>query len=64
MEDFEFSKQLSKFGSPAMLDGPIEVSTRRWQENGPIRQTFRNWWISTRYRIGADPEDLRQSYDS
>ncbi len=64
MEDFEFSRQLSKFASPTILDGPLEVSTRRWQQNGPLRQTIRNWCIAFRYRMGAKPENLMQTYES
>ncbi len=63
MEDFEFSRRLSKAGKPVMLEGPIHVSQRRWQKNGAIRQTFSNWWIATKYRMGVSPEDLRRSYN-
>ena len=62
MEDFEFSRKLSRVAVPKILRGPILVDARRWEKSGPIRQTWRNWTIATRYRMGVDPEVLRSKY--
>jgi hypothetical protein len=62
LEDVLLSRKLSQFGRPALLNGPVVVDPRRWLERGPIRQTLRNWWLMTRFRLGASPETLAQAY--
>ena len=62
MEDFEFSKKLSRFSRIQILPGPIYVDARRWEEIGPVRQTIRNWCLATRYRMGAAPQELMKRY--
>ncbi len=62
MEDFEFARQISTLGDLKILPGPIHVSARRWEKVGPLRQTIRNWTLATRYRLGADPEQLLKRY--
>jgi rSAM/selenodomain-associated transferase 2 len=62
MEDFEFARQISKLSDLKILPGPIHVDARRWEKVGPLRQTIRNWTLATRYRLGADPEQLLKKY--
>ena len=62
MEDVALSDQLKKIGWPILLDGPIEVGTRRWLKGGAIRQTIKNWYLYTRYRLGSSPERLAEIY--
>ena len=62
MEDFEFARRVSVFGSPNILPGPIMVDNRRWEKVGPFRQTIRNWSLAMRYRLGASPESLADRY--
>lgn len=77
MEDFSFSSKLRRQcadlrktpanGSPrafnfTLLPGPLKVSTRRWEANGPIRQTIANWRTTISYMRGTDPEVLAQAY--
>jgi len=62
MEDLEFARQISKFGSVNVLPGPLHVDARRWEKVGPFRQTIRNWALAMRYRLGADPEQLLKWY--
>jgi rSAM/selenodomain-associated transferase 2 len=62
MEDFDISRRLTRIVSPALLPGPIHVSARRWKENGVLRQTFRNWTLSTAYRCGVSAERLSHRY--
>ncbi|MEM7782561.1 MAG: TIGR04283 family arsenosugar biosynthesis glycosyltransferase [Planctomycetota bacterium] len=62
MEDFEISRRLSRRHRPIILTGPVVVSSRRWNQNGPVRQTFRNWWLSTAFRLGASPEWIETQY--
>ena len=62
MEDFEMSRELGKISRPLLLPGPIHVDARRWEINGVIRQTLRNWSISTAYRCGKSPDELAKRY--
>ena len=64
LEDFLLSRKLRNEKSPlSVLPGPLYVSARRWEQNGVLRQTLRNWWISIQCLFGKDPSRLRASYD-
>ncbi|MCA9213288.1 MAG: TIGR04283 family arsenosugar biosynthesis glycosyltransferase [Planctomycetales bacterium] len=62
MEDVKLSEGLRKHSRATLLPGCLHVSARRWQTNGPIRQTFRNWSLMLRYKTGVSPDDLRKFY--
>lgn len=62
MEDFAFSQKLKSVGKPLLLPGPTLVNARRWEGSGPVRQTIRNWWLATAYRLGATPEWIARRY--
>ena len=62
MEDFALSRQLKSLGKPVILPGPTYVNSRRWQKSGPVRQTIRNWFISTAYRCHVSPGWLSKRY--
>ena len=62
MEDYEFSLRMRDVAKPVLLDGPLTISARRWQENGVLRQTARNWLIQAAYRLGASPQRLAKAY--
>jgi rSAM/selenodomain-associated transferase 2 len=62
MEDVALSRRLRRVARPALLPGPVQVSARRWQVRGPIRQTLRNWWIQLAYAAGVSPQRLREWY--
>ena len=62
MEDVDLSQRLRKIARPILLDGPVTISPRRWEEHGIVRQTLRNWSIQWSYLLGASPEDLRHRY--
>lgn len=47
---------------PVLLPGPLTISARRWQENGVIRQTLRNWSILARHALGVPPDRLVAHY--
>ena len=38
------------------------VSARRWQREGPLHATLRNWMLRSAYALGADPERLVRRY--
>lgn len=62
MEDLEFSRRLKGQGRAVLLKGPTYVDARRWQKSGPLRQTLRNWFLSTAYLLGVSPQRLAAGY--
>ena len=64
MEDFDFSRRLRKQSRYKLLKGPLIVHPRRWEENGPLRQTFANWKTVARFLTGTRPDVLSRDYQS
>lgn len=69
MEDVELIRRLSRSAkenraraTPLLLDGPVEVSPRRWEKSGIVRQTCRNWMMLTAWYCGASPDFLARFY--
>jgi len=63
LEDYILSKNLRHAAVPILLlDGPLKVSARRWEKNGPIQQTIRNWWICLAHQFGSSPADLEKKH--
>jgi rSAM/selenodomain-associated transferase 2 len=61
MEDLFLMKRLRE-GRLALLDGPLHVSARRWEKQGVIRQTARNWWLTLLAQVGVSPNRLARFY--
>ncbi|TWT98056.1 Glucosyl-3-phosphoglycerate synthase [Botrimarina colliarenosi] len=63
MEDVELMWRLRRHGvRPVLLDGPVEVSPRRWRRHGVVRQTARNWGLLTAYALGVSAERIASWY--
>lgn len=62
MEDLLLARRTKAQVWPTLLPGPVYVNARRWQRNGPIRQTIRNWLLVGRLYLGASPDVLSKSY--
>lgn len=62
MEDVELSHRLRKIEAPVLLEGPVQVSARRWEKKGVVRQTVTNWMIQLAYCRGVSVEQLAQKY--
>lgn len=63
LEDYLLSKKIRRAAVPILfLDGPLNVSARRWEKNGPIRQTIRNWWICLAHQLGSSPAELEKKH--
>jgi rSAM/selenodomain-associated transferase 2 len=62
MEDLILMQRLRRRAWPLLLPGRVLVSPRRWQQQGIIRQTLRNWWLTAKYSCGVPPEQLAQQY--
>lgn len=62
MEDLSLAKKLRHSSYPVLLPGPLHVDARRWQKQGPLRQTVRNWILVGAYKLGVSPNYLAKFY--
>lgn len=62
MEDLFLMKKLKRAGRVVLLDAEINVSPRRWEKQGVLRQTLRNWLWLTLVHCGVSPNRLAKSY--
>ncbi len=63
MEDVTFMDRLARAGRRiVLLRPPARTSARRWEAEGPMRATLRNWRIMLAYRSGVSPRTLRARY--
>ena len=63
MEDVVIARRLRRLGRPALLEGPLHVSARRWQENGVLQQTLTNWGLLAAWMVGVSPGRLASWYN-
>jgi len=62
-EDLDLSRRLRGQGPMTLVQNAVlEISPRRWQREGPLRCTLRNWMLRILYTLGVDPERLRRMY--
>ena len=62
MEDVEFVKRLKGKGKFIMLNECVTTSSRRWDREGMLYTTIRNWILISLYLIGASPNRLKGWY--
>jgi hypothetical protein len=62
MEDVFISRALRRQGRIVVLPHRAFVSPRRWQRQGVIRQTLRNWALTGLAAAGAHPDRLAAFY--
>jgi rSAM/selenodomain-associated transferase 2 len=62
MEDVFLSKTLRREGRVVVAPRRIFVSPRRWQRQGVIRQTLRNWTLTALAAGGVHPDRLAAFY--
>ncbi len=62
MEDLYFSKTLKRAGRLVVIEHHLVVSARRWELNGTIRQTLRNWSFVAMSHLGVKPATLARWY--
>lgn len=63
MEDYEFSRNLSKLHIDfTQFNMPIMTSARKYQNEGHFKTFFRMQKIRFFYRMGIDPEILKRMY--
>lgn len=63
-EDVSLSKALRRAGARVALldDAVLETSARRWEREGFLRCTLRNWMLRALYEVGVPPERLARRY--
>ena len=62
MEDMDFCTRLKKEGHIVILPQRITTSTRRWAEEGAIKNVVRNWILQVAWTYGVSPETLSRFY--
>lgn len=63
MEDIELMRRIKKQGGQIhILRERVMTSPRRWEKEGILLCTLRNWAISTLYYLGVSPETLNRFY--
>ncbi len=62
MEDLLLMQACRKHAQPSLLEGPLNVSARRWRKQGVVGQTLRNWLALAAFRCGASPDWLVKFY--
>jgi hypothetical protein len=62
MEDVWLSRQLRRRGKIVVASRRVFVSPRRWQKQGLIRQTLRNWTLTALASAGVHPNQLARFY--
>ena len=61
-EDVALAGALRRLGQPAVCQGPLLTSARRWLRNGVIRTMLRMWAMRIAFRLGVPPEELARHW--
>lgn len=62
-EDLDLSRRLKRVGRAALVSGAVlTVSSRRWEQEGPVRRTIKNWCLTLAWAAGVAPERLARFY--
>lgn len=63
-EDVDLSRRLSRETRVRVVAGAgLGISARRWEREGALRCTLRNWMLSLAFLAGTDPERLARRYE-
>jgi rSAM/selenodomain-associated transferase 2 len=62
MEDMLLSRQLCRRGRVVVAAADIGVSPRRWERQGVVWQTLRNWTLTALAAAGVHPDRLAPFY--
>jgi rSAM/selenodomain-associated transferase 2 len=65
MEDVELMRRIKKRGDAiVIINEKVGTSPRRWEKEGILRCTLRNWSLQMLYLSGVSPERLSAYYES
>ena len=63
MEEVALMRRLKARGERIrFIGGRVMTSARRWERDGILRRTLRNWALILLYLIGVSPEELAKHY--
>ena len=62
MEDVDLMRRLKKSGKVIILDDKVKTLARRWEKEGVVYTTIRNWLLLTLFYMGVTPERLYKLY--
>lgn len=63
MEDVELMKRIRKQGDKiSIISDTVKTSSRRWEEEGLVYTTLRNWGLTIFYFFGVSPKILVRFY--
>ncbi len=63
MEDVEFMKRIKRSGYKIrIIPQKVKTSPRRWEKEGVIYCTLRNWMLRGLYHLGVQPDKLVKFY--
>lgn len=63
MEDVEIMRRIKRAGGRiGFIAEPVVTSARRWEEEGILYGTLRNWTLLSAYILGVPPEKLVKYY--
>jgi rSAM/selenodomain-associated transferase 2 len=63
MEDVDLMRRIRRErGRIVIFREPVMTSARRWEKEGPVFGTLRNWFLMTLYLCGVAPERLARFY--
>jgi rSAM/selenodomain-associated transferase 2 len=63
MEDVEFMRRVKRSGYKiCIIPQMVKTSPRRWEKEGVLYCTVRNWALITLYSLGVNPEKLVRFY--
>lgn len=63
MEDIDLCRRLWRVGRLVQLPAAVLVSPRRWEREGALYATARNWLLAALFYLGADPARLARWYE-
>ena len=62
-EDLDLSRRLKRSGAVRLVPGAqITVSPRRWEMEGAVKRTIKNWCLTLAWVAGVAPERLVRFY--
>ncbi len=62
MEDVDLCRRLWRVGRLVQLQLAVTVSARRWEREGVLYATLRNWSLAALYYLGVEPAQLKRWY--